>query len=116
MTLPKPYEVETGELSAPPPEHHPLLLGPLVRSCVVPEDGAVVIAGATARIADDEAPELVASRLRLTLLDRFLERAPNADADTWQLFLTRAAEVVRSNEPVVGDELSRLLTQTIDGL
>jgi hypothetical protein len=115
VTLPKPLEVETGELAGSPPRHDPLDLGRVLRSCVVPAEGAISVAGIDVPLGPNDDPVLVATGLRLTLHDRFLDRHPMADASAWETFLTRARGVVAS-ERVDPEEIPKLLLRVIDGL
>ncbi len=114
MTLPKPLEVEKGELTGPPPSHDPLDIGALLERSVMPTPRGVRIAGTEVLMTEGD-PVLWAAQLRLTLRERFLERHPMADEEVWQAFLTRARGVI-DLEQVNDDELGEMLLRVIDEL
>jgi hypothetical protein len=116
MTLPYPYEVETGQLKA---RLHRARISLDVAGHM---DDAIRVQGADLEVfgvmMDVEAPDsvrVVAQQLRRSVLDHFQERVATPDDDIWELFASQAHDQLEGRTRVDASTL-RVLRLTIDGL
>lgn len=116
MTLPRPYEVEKGELSPrenAAPER--IDLDRLLAKLIVSDEAYLDIAGCRLSVPGGQSAEHAAERFRRAIADRFLERRPNADEATWQRF-ANALQASLSDETEANESVLSQALMLIDGL
>lgn len=116
MGIEKPYEVEAHTLGPPPPAHQPFDLRAHLAS-LIRADGpeAIRIAGHWLRVPPHLRADAEAERLRARVYHRMIERRPNADAHTWESFVSML-EGELGDGAFANEQLEHLLIETIDGL
>jgi len=116
MTLPYPYEVETGALKR---RHHLArtsldVVGHVYDAIRVRGDALEVFGVPLDVVAPESAPT-VAEHLRKAVTDHFQERQSAPDADTWESFASQAHDQLEGRTEVDASTL-RTLRLTIDSL
>ena len=115
MSLPYPYEAETGQL----PPRRPVPRTPFdveghVNDAIRARgDDSVEVFGVALRVLPPESPGPVVEHLRRGVLNHFLERVSAPDDDTWQSFASQAHEQLAGRTEVDATTL-RILRLTID--
>lgn len=116
MTLPYPYEVETGRLwpraSVP---RAPFDVERQLEGALRIFGTQVELFGVRLEIAEPHAALETVKRFRARLAARFKEWRPSADAATWQLFVSQARPALQGLERA-DDETLRILLLTVSGL
>lgn len=116
MTLPRPYEVEKGELS-PREDAAPerLDLDRLLAKLIVVDEPYLDIGGCRLSVPEGHSAERVAERFQRAIADRFLERRPHADDATWNRFAS-ALQASLEDESEANESLLSQALLLIDGL
>jgi hypothetical protein len=115
MTLPYPYEVETGTLK-PRPRFDRLVfdVGHHMRDAIRSRGDMAELFGVPYRLVNPRDEELL-GRLRSELTAHFNERVATPDAVVWQDFVDQARAQLERHERL-DDDVLRTLRATIDGL
>jgi hypothetical protein len=116
MTLPYPHEVETGKLPprAPAPRT-PFDPAQHLSEGVRAQDGSIELFGVPVAAPTPDGVEEGVQRFRAVLTEHFQKWQPNADADTWAIFTSKARALAERAERA-DDELLKALTMEVDGL
>jgi hypothetical protein len=116
MTLPYPYEVETGALQtrAPMPRMPFDIRGHMLDALRVVDDSPVMFGVRLAAPAGAEAAGVV-QHYQEALTQQFQERRPNADEATWEIFDSQArSQLERADQ--ADEETLHALMMSIAGL
>ncbi|HTV19277.1 MAG TPA: hypothetical protein VMG12_11415 [Polyangiaceae bacterium] len=116
MTLPYPYEYETGELK---PRRRmpraPLDVRGHVNDAIQVHDSELEVFGVPLDVEAPDSVRVVAKQLRRAVTDHFQERVSAPDDDTWALFASQAHDQLEGRTAVDASTL-RVLRLTIDSL
>jgi hypothetical protein len=116
MSLPYPYEVETGALRPRPPlARTPLDVEAHVDDAIRVQGGALEVFGVPMDVAGPDSVRTVAQQLRQAVTGHFQERISAPDDDTWQLFASQVHDQLEGRT-AVDDSTLRTLRLTIDSL
>jgi hypothetical protein len=116
MTLPYPYEVETGQLKPrPPAPRAPFDIAGHLEREIRPAGSDLLMFGKCLQPPPDSSASEAAALFRHLLRARFAAWRPNADAATWELFESQA-HAEAENADRANDALIHSLLLTINGL
>ncbi len=116
MTLPYPYEVETGALkSRPRVARTSLDVEGHVRDAIRVQGADLEVFGVSMDVAAPDSVRTVATQLRRAVTDHFQERVSAPDDDTWESFASQAHDQLEGCTAVDASTL-RVLRITIDSL
>jgi hypothetical protein len=116
MTLPYPYEAETGRLKpAPRAPRAPFDIEEHLLEAIRPAGNGLSFFGVRLAPPHPHNASEVAWVFRDALIGHFQKHRPDADEATWELFLSQARAQL-DRHPRADDELLRTLMLGIDGL
>jgi hypothetical protein len=116
MTLPYPYEVETGELKPRgPAARTPLDVAGHVHDAIRVQGAELEVFGVPLDVDAPDSVYLAARQLRRAVADHFQERVAAPDRDTWELFASQAHDQLEGRTRLDASTL-RVLRLTIDAL
>lgn len=116
MSLPYPYEFETGALKTRvPAPRTPVDVAAHVDDAIRVQGSALELFGVPMDVAAPDSVRTVATQLRRAVTQHFQERVSAPDEDTWELFASQAHDQLEGRRTV--DALTlRVLRATIDSL
>lgn len=116
MTLPYPYEVETGALRPRRPAPRTSLdVEGHVDDAIRVQGGALEVFGVPMDVEGPDSVRTVAKQLRQAVMLHFQERISAPDDDTWQLFATQVHDQLEGRT-AFDPSIPRTLRLTIDSL
>lgn len=116
MSLPYPYEVETGELKRRPPlPRIPFDVQRHLEEAIRVRGDALEVFGVTLAATSPGAAPALAEELRRGVAERFQERLSAPDDATWASFASQAHEQLAGRTELDPSTL-RILRLTIDAL
>jgi hypothetical protein len=116
MSLPYPYEVETGALKPrPAAPRTPLDIASHVQDAIRVQGSALEVFGVPMDVAGPDSVRTVATELRRAVTEHFQERVSAPDEDTWELFAMQAHDQLEGRT-AVDDSTLRVLRLTIDSI
>lgn len=116
MSLPYPYEVETGALQTrSPAPRTPLDVERHVNDAIRPQGSELEVFGVPLDVAAPDSVRTVATELRRAVTDHFEERISAPDERTWELFASQVHDQLEGRT-AFDDSTRRVLRLTIDSL
>ena len=116
MTLPYPYEVETGALKPRPrAPRTPLDVEGHVHDAIQVQGSELEVFGVPLDVAAPDSVRTVATELRRAVTDHFQERVSAPDDETWELFASQAHDQLEGRT-AFDASTPRVLHLTIDSL
>lgn len=116
MSLPYPYEIETGALRPRKPAPRIALdVERHVQDAIRVQGSELEVFGVPMDVAAPDSVRTVATDMRRAVTDRFQERISAPDEETWELFASQAHDQLEGRTAVDASTL-RLLRITIDSL
>jgi hypothetical protein len=116
MSLPYPYEVETGALQPrSPAPRTPLDVERHVNDAIRVQGAELEVFGVPLDVAAPDSVRTVATELRRAVTDHFRERISAPDDETWQLFASQVHDQLEGRT-AFDESTRRVLRLTIDSL
>jgi hypothetical protein len=116
MTLPYPYEVETGVLKTrSPAPRTPLDVERHVNDAIRVQGAQLEVFGVPLDVAAPDSVRTVATDLRRAVTDHFRERISAPDDETWELFASQVHDQLEGRQ-AFDESTPRVLRLTIDSL
>ena len=116
MSLPYPYEAETGQLKpAPRAPRAPFDVEDHILESIRPAGDDLEMFGVRLPAVEPYSASEIAWLFRDMLIELFQKRRPDADESTWELFESQARAQL-DRHPRADSELLRALLLSVDGL